>query len=72
MFSGRGMLRQRRGWWVSIGCERVDVRWKSSQNKAKGEWDRANRVDVEDHCGHYEDNREQVQRHDPIATVLVQ
>jgi len=32
---------------VGIGYERVDARWRPSQNKARREWGRADRVDVE-------------------------
>ena len=69
-----------KGWWcfregacqdstMGLGCERVDVRWRSSQNKANvngGPCEPGGRLWARGgHYGHYEDNRERVQRHDP-------
>ena len=52
---------------VGIGCERVDARWRSSQIKRSVNGDVRIGWTPRNERGRYEDNRERVQRHDPIA-----
>ena len=67
VFSGRGILRQQRGWWwVSEAKGRMYAEGRHRIKESRR--GRANRVDVEGweeaRVATYEDNRERVQRHD--------